>query len=234
MDQGLIWDYFQNEQKSAFKGAHSRINALVARVTKLIKLRQDGKSPHAKVLHIGVGDGYCENVLMKNGIISTSMDPSSAAIRNLKEKGFDAVIGSVDLLPFGDDSFDYVICSEVLEHLDAEVLKKGMQEIYRCLKKGGVFLGTVPFNECLVDNLTVCPSCNSKFHRWGHEQSFDKENLQQLFTSVGLKVDFIRIQAFPNWGRKGFLNFLKSLTLYVLGIMGQQIVSPKLYFQGIK
>jgi len=39
-------------------------------------------------------------------------------------------------LPFGDESFDVVICSHVLEHVPEDV--KEMSELYRTLKQGGL------------------------------------------------------------------------------------------------
>jgi len=45
-------------------------------------------------------------------------------------------------LPYTDNTFDAVVLSEVLEHLDDDVL--GLREAYRVLKPGGVAVITVP------------------------------------------------------------------------------------------
>src|SRR4051812_3682116 len=45
-------------------------------------------------------------------------------------------------LPYPDNSFDGVILSEILEHIDNDVA--GLKEIYRVLKPGGVVAITVP------------------------------------------------------------------------------------------
>ena len=50
--------------------------------------------------------------------------------------------GSAYSLPFYDDSFDLVVCSEVLEHLHD--YKDAIKEINRVLKPGGQFLASVP------------------------------------------------------------------------------------------
>jgi SAM-dependent methyltransferase len=45
-------------------------------------------------------------------------------------------------LPYPDDTFDAVILSEILEHIDDDVA--GLREVYRVLKPGGVVAITVP------------------------------------------------------------------------------------------
>ncbi|CAG0978846.1 partial demethylmenaquinone methyltransferase / 2-methoxy-6-polyprenyl-1,4-benzoquinol methylase, partial [Anaerolineae bacterium] len=49
---------------------------------------------------------------------------------------------SIYAQPYADNSFDGVILSEVLEHIDDE--QGGLREIYRVLKPGGVVAITVP------------------------------------------------------------------------------------------
>lgn len=48
---------------------------------------------------------------------------------------------SIYSLPFQDNSFDAIICSEVLEHVDDN---RALQELQRVVKKDGVILITVP------------------------------------------------------------------------------------------
>lgn len=58
----------------------------------------------------------------------------------VKEKTVD-VIGSIDKIPFPDNSFDVCLCTQVLEHVPDP--PKSIQEIYRVLKKDGlIFLST--------------------------------------------------------------------------------------------
>jgi SAM-dependent methyltransferase len=49
---------------------------------------------------------------------------------------------SIYALPYSDNTFDAVILSEVLEHLDDDVA--GLREVYRVLKPGGIVAITVP------------------------------------------------------------------------------------------
>ena len=53
-----------------------------------------------------------------------------------------ALRGDATRLPFADDSFDVVITSEVLEHIQNDVA--AIAEMVRVLKPGGRFAATVP------------------------------------------------------------------------------------------
>jgi len=52
------------------------------------------------------------------------------------------IVADAESIPFTNNIFDYVICSEVLEHLLEP--EQAIKEAYRILKKGGVFLITTP------------------------------------------------------------------------------------------
>ena len=45
-------------------------------------------------------------------------------------------------LPFGENSFDFILCNHVLEHIPNDI--KAMQELYRILKPGGTAILQIP------------------------------------------------------------------------------------------
>lgn len=55
------------------------------------------------------------------------------------------VIGDGRLLPFGEDQFDTVIMSEVIEHLPIEDVSTVLREVHRVLRPRGNLLANVPF-----------------------------------------------------------------------------------------
>ena len=111
-------------------------------------------SANSKVLDLGCGEGrhifgaldeykdiYC--VGLDQDI--PSLDVCKEGLVFFEELNTGSTIfiqGSVYNLPFEDDAFDLVICSEVLEHLDD--YHAAIKEIYRVLKPQGKFLPSVP------------------------------------------------------------------------------------------
>ena len=222
MNQEKIWAYFQNEGVASFEAALPRYRYL------LKGLRKNTRAS-AKVLNIGVGSGKLEGLLMQAGYSVAALDPDENAISKLASIGIDAHTGVAEHLPFEDGSFDAVIASEVLEHLESDNCHQAISEIRRVLKPGGYFIGTVPYQEHLADNLTICPHCGERFHRWGHRQTFDKKQLASLFVN-GFELVSLSRRAFVVWGVRP-MRLLKSSFKWLLGRMGEQIASPHFYFE---
>jgi SAM-dependent methyltransferase len=185
--------------------------------------------PPGTILNIGVGSGKLEALLLEAGYSVAALDPDATAIRRLESIGVDARTGFAEQLPFDDGIFEAVIASEVLEHLDATQCVQVVSEIFRVLKLEGYFLGTVPYQENLSDNLTVCPHCGERFHRWGHRQTFEKRDLASLFAERFELVSLSR-RAFAVWSPQP-RRLLKSGVKWLLGRMGEQIASPHFCFE---
>ncbi len=139
------------------------------------------------VLNIGIGNGNIEEILLSKNYVVCSLDPSWNAVTILSEKlglSNDLIkAGSVEKIPFDSDSFDFVVMSEVIEHLEDGVLHNGLKEVRRVLKSDGVLVGTVPCNEDLSRETFSCPVCQQSFHRVGHVKSYIPETLRELLSS---------------------------------------------------
>ncbi len=185
MNQEKIWEAFQNDESLVDLGfpARRRFKFLAGKIPK-----------GSDVLNIGVGNGYLEKLLVQKGVIVSCLDPSDAAINKIREQlelGDRAKSGYSQAIPFSDASFDFVIMSEVLEHLDDDITEKTLKEVKRVLKDKGLFIGTVPADENLKSGFVVCPKCGDVFHRWGHVKSFSEDSLSNIlareFTDVTVR-----------------------------------------------
>jgi SAM-dependent methyltransferase len=93
------------------------------------------KYVHGKVLDFGAGSTYYKNQLLKYCDFYTGFD------KLLETEGLD-VIADGYFLPFKEEKFDVVFCSQVLEHIAYP--EKILKTINKVLKKNGILILTVP------------------------------------------------------------------------------------------
>ena len=217
-----LWSFYQNNAHGSFDSSYSRLEYLSKRC-----------QPGEMVLNVGAGSGHLESLLIRRGVIAHTLDPSELTITRMNEEqgmGERAKKGYCDAIPFPDECFDSVVMTEVLEHIQEEHLDVSLREVQRVLKNGGLFIGTVPYREDLLNNEVFCPVCETQFHRWGHLHSFDLTTLRNLFESSGLQVEQLQTRAFPDFKRPGIRPFLRAIFRYLLGRMGESLVAPNIYF----
>lgn len=109
--------------------------------------------PHqAIILEIGCGGGQMRTFLRKRGYRYVGTDLSKTRLvgdksldKHLKEHGGADILCDAHFLPFRDSSFDLVYSSALTEHLACPYLVA--QEVARCLKPGGFYLGNGSFLE---------------------------------------------------------------------------------------
>jgi SAM-dependent methyltransferase len=225
--QAKIWAHFQNAAPTVFEDSHPRQDFLVRRILHGTRATSGG-SP-ATVLNIGAGDGYLERRLLRLGCRVSSLDPDQDAVQRLQTDGVEAHAGSIEELPFADGCFDFVVATEVLEHLSEGERRGGMREVARVLHPGGWFLGTVPFRERLEQGATVCPHCGLVFHRWGHRASFDRAAVGEMMPA-GLRLVESRPTAFTPLLGRGARGFVKALGRRLLARLGEPVSQPTLFF----
>jgi len=101
--------------------------------------------PGARVLEIGCGTGVITSYLQLSGADITAIDLSPDLLALAKDKGWpESVrfeIGNAEALDFEDASFDAVVGSSVLHHLDID---RSLSEIRRVLKPGGAMAFSEP------------------------------------------------------------------------------------------
>lgn len=94
-----------------------------------------------KALDIGIGGGRYTMYLTNNGIETVGIDTGINPLKYASER-VDAnfIRASATDLPFKKESFELVICIELLHHFEDEILEKVLEEISDVIKRGGIFV----------------------------------------------------------------------------------------------
>jgi SAM-dependent methyltransferase len=148
------------------------------------------------ILDVGCGDGAITNEFARRWRV-TGVDSSRTALAHVD---CHAVRASAEDLPFADRSFDLVMSSQMLEHLDEAAYRSAMAELRRVADV--YLLISVPYEEDLGMRIVRCPRCGWRGHVWGHRRRFSIDSL------LGDLPDFeaVHVQAFgdlqdPPWPR---------------------------------
>jgi ubiquinone/menaquinone biosynthesis C-methylase UbiE len=187
------------------------------------------------ILDVGCGDGYLLHILQKNSskdIKYYGLDQSLTRLKRVLEKIplVKNTLGEITLLPFRNNSFDVVICSEVLEH----VLKyrTALQELLRITKKYVII--TVPYDQELVK--IICPKCEYEHFLSGHIHRFTKKSIikdvkQYPHTKIKKLTPFYTIYTynnmtfyFPQWIRYTLDRCVTSLATMIPFFKGNYII----------
>jgi len=158
-----------------------------------------------RILEVGCGlGGFCIK-LAEKGADSIGLDVSRNAIKKAKDlaKRYDAenqvefIIGDAQFLPFKNESYANVICSETLEHV--EDYEQAFNEIVRIVENQGQICITLPnllstmFPIYLFLLLIGQPQYAKKFLKVEKEGVFHYFKIKKLFNRKDLEV--IKIQS---------------------------------------
>lgn len=103
-----------------------------------------------RILEAGCGLGRWLIYLRTLGYAMYGMDISDESVKAIHgyEKSIPLCQGDVEIMPFADECFDAIISLGVMEHFEAGP-QKALDESYRLLKKQGLLLVTVPYQNLI-------------------------------------------------------------------------------------
>src|SRR6185295_13918370 len=105
----------------------------------------DPTSP-LKILNVGAATGRTSELLGKYGEVTSIEYDQDCCTFTSEKLGIPILQGSILELPFADFSFDLVCAFDVIEHVEDDA--KGVSEMVRVCKQGGIIYITVPaFNK---------------------------------------------------------------------------------------
>jgi SAM-dependent methyltransferase len=117
----------------------------------------------ARLLDAGCGSGRMLDALSEYGTVS-GLEMRQDSVSLARRRGHDDVHeGFVERLPWGDDTFDLVVCLDVLEHTADD--RVALQELRRVVRRGGHMLATVPAYQALWANHDVLNQHYRRYNR---------------------------------------------------------------------
>jgi 2-polyprenyl-3-methyl-5-hydroxy-6-metoxy-1,4-benzoquinol methylase len=143
---------------------------------------------NAIVVDYGAGPGFLTKRLIHEGSIVYAVDISEESLNILKKNN--PTIAGVILAGSGSTSLksgfaDAVILAETIEHLDDQLQRKIISDIYRILKPSGKLFLTCPNNEDLEAATICCPNCGGAFHPVLHLKSFTVDSVKTVLSGYG-------------------------------------------------
>jgi SAM-dependent methyltransferase len=139
-------------------------------------------APGQRILDVGSGAGSLRAYAVRCAVVSLDEDAGAFSHAAPVAAGDYRVYGKAERMPFGDGSFDLVMCHHVLEHIpDVEAT---LREIRRVLKPGGRFYAASPHGYGLCDGVY-----RYVFAGGGHVNRYRRAELVELVErSLGLRL----------------------------------------------
>lgn len=145
------------------------------RITDLLRFLPGGGT----ILEIGCRHGMITRLLAERFETVTALDlqqPTFQIPHVVNAKG------DVQRLEFPDNSFDHVLCSEVLEHVPD--VAAAAREITRVTRHSAII--GVPYRQDTRVGQSRCRHCNRITPPYGHINRFDENILKTLFSDLAL------------------------------------------------
>jgi GT2 family glycosyltransferase/SAM-dependent methyltransferase len=157
-----------------------------------IELLAERWLPGLEILEVGSGSGGVTEFL-RHPVVG--VDPDFERTDERTTEWLERRAGRATALPAPDESFDAVLCLEMLEHLSAQEREPALREMLRVLRPGGRLVLTFPAGEA-AERLDRW--LNERFRaRHGREHPWAAEHLREGLPSSGEVADALARAAGP-------------------------------------
>ncbi len=154
-----------------------------ARVDSLVRLVGAGH----RALDVGARSGHISLRIVDGFDEVVALDLVKPSVVHPK---ITPVVGDATDMQFPDDSFDAVLCAEMLEHVPRALLARACAELARM--SGQRLVVGVPYKQDIRCGRTTCFMCGKHNAPWGHLNSFDEAALTRLFPDLEwMAVEYI-------------------------------------------
>ncbi len=141
----MTLDYnFYTKLENTFRGSEEEIKRRLGVYIPVLKLYAKDRQPTA--LDIGCGRGEMLSIYTELGFEVFGIDINKVVLEQTRAKGFN--VAYADALDFlknqKPESYDAISLIQVIEHIPFEYTVELFQEVFRALRKGGVFIVETP------------------------------------------------------------------------------------------
>ncbi len=165
-----------------------------------------------KILEVGCGNGYYLSLLNRLGLKLklVGIDKDALALKDaakfIGDRKVKLILADASKIPFANESFDKVVTSEVIEHVEDE--RPVLKEAYRVLKKRGILTLTTcnitypffwdPLNWTLQHLFNTHIQAGFWAGIWNqHTRLYEKHEIEKLIKQSGFKIEIS--QALTSW-----------------------------------
>lgn len=175
-----------------------------------------------KILDYGCGNGEISIFLAKNGAKVIGIDISNISIENAKKKAIEEgvekntsfFVMDAEKLEFKENSFDIIVCSGVLHHLD---IQRAYSELARTLKPDGEIICNEPLIHNPIFQLyrKITPHLRTK---WEIEHILSKSEIKlagNYFEKIEIKFFHLTTLLAVPFRNSFIFNFLLTLLEWI-------------------
>lgn len=167
-----------------------------------------GVAPGKTLLDVGCGTGEFLKAGADGGFDVTGIDVDSTTTEYITRKyGFRTITGLLEAGVFEEGSFDVVVLSHVIEHLQRPIELLGI--IHSILKPNGLFVMCTPNSDSLGEDIHHVYGCFR--HSWDkcyyltpfmnpyHIIGFNRKSARRILEDCGFTVEYFKVRSGLEW-----------------------------------